>query len=307
MARRWSVSVWKAWLKEWQLIKHYWWFLAIGVIGELAHSWFSKFVYYLYGLYGVENQPVLVDLGYKAFDFIPDNLQYVPEVFEFTIMFCVVMFCLSPLVMKRDFYAIHLLNRFLIVTLSALVGRVVAFTVTILPSPAIHCRAGDPGFDPPTNAGEIFGQLNALDGCADLIYSGHTLFATAFFLMYYHYGKSNVIKVVMFMALIAMALMIIAAHHHYSVDVWLALFVTPWIYLTWETRWKDYKPPSLVQLEKQDEEEKKAAASSSNPSEAEFDPLQSQHRIGTEEEMYEIELHEDQELKVENAEVIMQA
>jgi len=263
----------------------------------------------LYGIYNVEDQPVLVDLGYKAFAFIPESQQWVPEVFEFSIMFFVVAFTISPLFMKRDFYGIHLLNRFLLVTLSALVGRVVAFTVTVLPSPAEHCRAGDPSFDPPTDAYSIFLNINALDGCADLIYSGHTMFATAFWLMYVHYGKSRVIKVVMFIALIAMALMIIAAHHHYSVDVWLALFVTPWIYLTFETRWIDYKPPSLLRLEKQDKEEEKAkaaASSVSNSSNAEIDPLRL-HRVGVDDELVEIELQDTDELKVENANIMMQA
>jgi hypothetical protein len=240
--------------KEWELLKFYWKPILALAIATFFHSAFTKTAFWLYNHYQVYDQPILTDMLFKAFGKMDDKYRPIVEVLTFTFIGSLVIFGVQPFFVKKDYYAVHILHRYLLSTVVMIVGRVVAFTVTILPAPADHCNPSSPEYHPPENVVQIIFGLDVFNGCADLIYSGHTIFCTTVTLMYIKYGKNIYLKMLLPCLLLTNVLLIIALQNHYSVDTWLALWICPWIFVVLKDYIPDKKPQSLVEMEKAEEE-----------------------------------------------------
>jgi hypothetical protein len=88
--------------------------MAVCVCITYWHSAFTKWVYFLYDLYGVSRQPLLVDMGFRALGHWDDAIYgRVPEVLAFGLIAAACVFCLAALVSRQHYRAVHVLRRFL--------------------------------------------------------------------------------------------------------------------------------------------------------------------------------------------------
>jgi len=237
--------------REVLLVAELWPYLVIGGMIQYVHSIFHNLVYYLYDFYGVGDQPLLVDLIFEIGFLSEEKWGWTSELITFGILAGTVIWCLSPFIVeKRGFYATFVLRRYLVVMSIAFVIRIVSFLITILPSPGPQCRSDSPLYNPPTTAVDILFRIDALEGCADLVFSSHTAYTVTSSLLYWKYGSRLGMKILLSSAVIVVGILISLLRKHYSVDVWLAWTIIPLIWFNLETRMMDTIPEPLMEFEK---------------------------------------------------------
>jgi hypothetical protein len=122
------------------------------------------------------------------------------------------------------------------VTMFCIIFRVSSFIFTVLPSPGTHCsELPSPGkftdhFNPPEDAEDVFGRFSFDNGCSDLIFSSHLMYALCLTLAMCSYTRNFWVGVVTWSLCIALAFVIVMQRSHYTVDVIVALYTVP---LTW--------------------------------------------------------------------------
>jgi hypothetical protein len=97
------------------------------------------------------------------------------------------------------FYTAVLYARILVVLSACQALRIISFSVTQLPAPNYHCRAGEETAkrDMPAHWwGHIVVDLGrqATHGCGDLIFSSHTTFVLVGVLTFTEYGETLMLK-----------------------------------------------------------------------------------------------------------------
>jgi len=125
--------------------------------------------------------------------------------------------------------------------------RIISFTVTQLPAPNYHCRAGeDTAIREMPSAwwGHIYVDVGrqATHGCGDLIFSSHTTFVLVGVLTFTEYGETLLIKLIAWIGVAVMGLCIIASRKHYSVDVVVAWYTVPLVFYAMHRRWTTKRP-----------------------------------------------------------------
>jgi hypothetical protein len=158
--------------------------------------------------------------------------------------------------------AVQMFWRVLTVCSFMVVSRCVSFLLTILPSPAPHCTKGQ--FSPPRTLSDILFGFDTENGCSDLIFCSHILYGvmaanvvTLYVLKqrfpdFRRYTLEIRLKYalifIMWSLVVAEGLCIVAQERHYSVDVWIALFVVP---LGWVSFYQFCpKDPAIPESEK---------------------------------------------------------
>eukprot|EP00192_Tetraselmis_astigmatica_P018091 CAMPEP_0117658656 /NCGR_PEP_ID=MMETSP0804-20121206/5978_1 /TAXON_ID=1074897 /ORGANISM="Tetraselmis astigmatica, Strain CCMP880" /LENGTH=242 /DNA_ID=CAMNT_0005465187 /DNA_START=896 /DNA_END=1624 /DNA_ORIENTATION=+ len=122
-----------------------------------------------------------------------------------------------------------------------------SFSVTRLPAPNYHCRAGQAtamrAWPKHWWGHLIFDFKRAmLYSCGDLIFSSHTTFALSGALAYNEYGSFLPIKVIAWIAVFLLSLAIIASRKHYTVDVLVAWWTVPLVFYAYHRRWTLSRP-----------------------------------------------------------------
>eukprot|EP00940_MAST-03C_sp_MAST-3C-sp2_P000270 g270.t1 len=185
---------------------------------------------------------LLWDLGYELLP-SPESAPWISEKILLTSIVCgMSIIILTPLLSARPHSMNVGANKVVVEAFTMTsVGHTLRFftyAVTGLPGPAYHCRPGEPDS---VFEGSIFSLSNPdKHNCGDLIFSGHMLFVLMMACTVTHYRKEYFerrwlrVLVVYFMWLIAalQAMFIIMARNHYSVDVVVALYVSPMLWLT---------------------------------------------------------------------------
>lgn len=129
--------------------------------------------------------------------------------------------------------------RTLFVMAMCIILRCITFLSTSLPGPAMHCKLNSMDYKPPEDMYSILFRVNAFKGCGDLMFSSHTSLALCLVLSAFKYLPYFVkakfyyylIMYAMYFPLILMqVLLIISARKHYTVDIVVALYVTPLLY-----------------------------------------------------------------------------
>jgi len=145
--------------------------------------------------------------------------------------------------------ALVIATRALVVASVAQVLRVISFTLTSMPSPAVHCRLDPdgnlpPGYDPPATWKDVVWNdiPNVSKGCGDLLFSSHTTFALVFALSIARYAprRSRLgghLKVAAWALVVALCVLIVASRKHYTSDVVVALYVVPLLYYGYDVVW----------------------------------------------------------------------
>eukprot|EP01086_Lenisia_limosa_P012975 TRINITY_DN41692_c0_g1_i1.p1 TRINITY_DN41692_c0_g1~~TRINITY_DN41692_c0_g1_i1.p1 ORF type:complete len:302 (+),score=-8.12 TRINITY_DN41692_c0_g1_i1:118-1023(+) len=214
------------------LLLHYKWTLIALIVMQFVHSIFTNWVHYLH-----TPGPLLFDLGYYNIPPLSEDWTWISEVcFMFNWGLAIIVMT-APLYQQSPYKSVLVARRCFVVCMCAQVLRCATFMVTVLPSPAHHCRMGSAEYDPPTNFWEILTRTNTTKGCADLIFSGHTLMATILSLCVLKYGDHSPISKIRYMVGASLAIqivMIIAARKHYTVDILVALYTVCLIWHLYE-------------------------------------------------------------------------
>lgn len=240
------------------------------------HSTLTNVVYYFH-----KPGETLPDLGYELLPELTGRWSSLGE--DLTIAWAALVWCFmwanffvsQP---SRDssgrgkiIFCIHMLSRLVACVTICILLRCLTFMVTVLPGPAPHCKADR--HNPPTSLNEIIFRFDSLTGCGDLIFSSHTLIAINFALCVNHYCTRRIIKILMWTLAVAMSLAIVAARHHYTVDVVIAWYVVP---LVWNQylQWKQDLPFPLLPEDKQlvNSAELQTVCVSSNGDSGEYKP-----------------------------------
>ena len=166
---------------------------------------------------------------------------------------CFGLWVLSPFAVPSPrFHTVAALSRMLAVVSACQLLRIAAFTATQLPSPATHCRPGAPTarLPPARSAADVLlvnvaRQVNR--GCGDLIFSSHVAFTLTMVLTYQRYGGFRAAKAAAWAGMALNALRIVASRKHYSVDVVVAVFTVPLVWLALDARLRDPPPPGTAQ------------------------------------------------------------
>ena len=116
--------------------------------------------------------------------------------------------------------------------------RIVSFLSTSLPGPAPHCQPNSTEYNPPKSLYSIIMSVDVLKGCGDLIFSSHTTLATSLVLSVHVYARYYfsicfyrfMMYCVYWPLLLLLCGLIISARKHYTIDVVVALYVTPLVY-----------------------------------------------------------------------------
>ncbi|KAF4650689.1 hypothetical protein FOL47_000968 [Perkinsus chesapeaki] len=97
--------------------------------------------------------------------------------------------------------------------------RSISFLVTLLPAPWPECQD------------DVFSLIHSTSGCGDLIFSGHTLCGMACLLAVAHYSTNWIINIPGWVLFLGEIVAILAERAHYSVDIVVALFTTPMLWI----------------------------------------------------------------------------
>ena len=116
--------------------------------------------------------------------------------------------------------------------------RCICFLSTGLPGPAPHCLPNSMEYNPPITTYDILLRKNILKGCGDLIFSSHTSLSMIFVLAMHTYLKLYiswkkyliVIYGIYWPLLFLQVLFIIASRKHYTVDIVVAMYTTPFLW-----------------------------------------------------------------------------
>lgn len=149
-------------------------------------------------------------------------------------------------------FTFMMLTRFTKVVIIAQTLRCIAFLTTSLPGPNYHCRPGAPDYAPPDGWFEIFARQDAFKGCGDLVFSSHTIFLVLCALVIQKYSSNQRMKRTVWVLVGVFAMFCVAARKHYTLDIVVACYTVPLVWIVLDKFSPDKLPPKLVALLEQE-------------------------------------------------------
>lgn len=187
----------------------------------------------------------LYDVGFAMLPALSPRVQIVSEIVFFIFIGCTIALFASPFFTypakgkSPTTYTVVMVTRWGSVLASAQFLRCLSFLSTSLPGPNYHCRPGSPHYQPPT-ATEVFTRLDAFFGCGDLVFSSHTIFVCCCALVWHKYGNlSRLQKVILWCLVGFFGCLVIAARKHYTLDIVVALYTVPLIWIAYDHLYPD--------------------------------------------------------------------
>ena len=226
-------GIWPRFLLELHYLGRCWRSILIGAVVQLLHSTATNLIYWMH-------EPtirILKDNGFKMLSrYIPQDMSWTTEIMFFSLFIAFFVYAFSPILLAGTrstpppFSTVLIFRKMLIVGGFAQLLRVLSFMGTVLPSPAPHCHAGSPEYNPPVGAYEILFRVDGIKGCGDLIYSSHVLLSMTFALCFSKYSPNRLLKTFAWLDTIVLSVAVIAFKKHYTVDVVVAWYVTPMLF-----------------------------------------------------------------------------
>ena len=226
------------------------------IIIQLIHSIATNIAYYRH-----VQMNTLKDWGFDTIPALPNDLRWISE-FVFSIIFFTILgFGFLPFFHnKPQYYMSTIWIRVLTVLFICIFLRSFSFLATSLPGPAPHCQPYSKNYSPPETIYDIIFRIDITNGCGDLVYSSHTMIAMTMILSAHYYlpfylkkhknnnGNGYSYQYKFYLGLMygfywplicLLAILIIAARKHYTVDVIVALYITPLVFHASFTLMKD--------------------------------------------------------------------
>ena len=171
------------------------------------------------------NVPPLPDVGH---DLIP---RLEPEKLgDYTMTGMIVTFIICLVFNKKRW---PIITRFLITLGNLYLLRIVSISVTSLPPTENHCRYEYRTIDD-IWANTLKGLLTLGGGnihCGDLMFSGHTCMVTNIWMTFMtNYKKKYLLKIPITILLLLTFFFIIATRSHYTGDIWIAFWLTVFVF-----------------------------------------------------------------------------
>eukprot|EP00521_Asterionellopsis_glacialis_P007757 CAMPEP_0195283414 /NCGR_PEP_ID=MMETSP0707-20130614/1968_1 /TAXON_ID=33640 /ORGANISM="Asterionellopsis glacialis, Strain CCMP134" /LENGTH=576 /DNA_ID=CAMNT_0040342577 /DNA_START=293 /DNA_END=2023 /DNA_ORIENTATION=+ len=231
-------------------------FLFFALVYQWVHSVFTNVAYYYHTQLSAAQRVPLMDVGFEALPLLTGSMWMISEYMVWSIVAIVVSCMLLILVVRmypphgRPLYAVPILRRMGMTLVVCQTLRIISFLVTTLPGAARQCmyhvpedmtrdemmtgsapdRGQPEGWAPPQDWNDILWRIDATNGCGDLMFSSHTIFTMMFVCITFTYFNWRPLKYLMAIFQLAIVPFILAAHKHYSVDVFTALYVTPLVF-----------------------------------------------------------------------------
>lgn len=226
------------WQKEKVLFKLNYKLLLLTAIWQYVHSVATNVAYYLH-----VQRPPLTDLGFELLPALSKRAQIVSEIMFFTCLILTLAFILSPLIYpRRNLYFVLMLSRIAATLVLAQTLRIVCFLVTTLPGPNYHCRPNSPDYSPPKTLMDILARQDAFFGCGDLVFSSHTIFVVIFALVWHKYWPHKWVRRIIWVLVFIFGLLVVAARKHYSLDIMVAWYTVPLIWVAYDQQFPDKLP-----------------------------------------------------------------
>jgi len=231
------------WQQEKLILRMHWKILLTGIIFQYIHSVCTNVVYYLH----VPRQP-LYDLGFVIFPALSREMQILSEIMFFMLFGGTILFMLSPFFMRHRCHLFTglMVTRFLGVCFFAQLLRCITFLITVLPGPNYHCRPLSPDYNPPKDAYDIFFRQDAFFGCGDLLFSSHTIFVLLCALTYTKYADPSLLKKFIWVLVFFFGCLVVSARKHYSIDIVVAWYTVPLLWVAFDKYYPDRIPPELL-------------------------------------------------------------
>lgn len=221
------------------LLRSRWHIILLGLAFQYVHGIFTQLAYRMHQPTG---QP-LHDIGFELIPELPADARWVSEAIFTALLLSFIAWSFTPLLAQRSFSTAVLWTRLLTVLVVCQSLRILSFSSTQLPGPAPHCHAGTlTATRPPVTAWwqhlVVDVRRQVATSCGDLIFSSHMTFILTGVLAYTHYGSKRLVKAAAWAAAAVLALLIIAARKHYTVDVVIAWYVVPMVYTLLHVFWR---------------------------------------------------------------------
>jgi len=211
--------------REKPVINYFWMAVPTFLTCLILHGWATRLAFLMH-----KGGPRLADSGFWLLPELDPAYKVLSEVFFNTIFIgTIVVVLLHP-------QRFRILTRALFMYAFLYLCRSASFLSTSLPSPASHCDITSPYYDPPKTTVDIFFKFSLTAGCGDLIFSGHTLHSTTAVLIFMKYCSSKLARVLMGCGLFTTYLLIIAARKHYTIDVLVAAYFVPFVFMVYTDR-----------------------------------------------------------------------
>src|SRR3989338_1996479 len=221
-----------------------WLVILLGLVDLLFFSSVFRNIAYMRN----EQSPPLKDLGWEMIPKIPQEYRYLSEVSLALVTFLAlslpaVVVCYRPV--EQTLSALLLIDRWVVFNAIGHFLRAITFLSTSLPAPSDFCQSS-PDYNPPQELGSVFisDQIFVLiqpNGyCGDLLFSGHMLMTLSSTLMVFWYSNKVIFPAVWLpraWQMIAMGcaliqpLLILGSRHHYTVDIVVALYTVPMLWV----------------------------------------------------------------------------
>mmetsp|Transcript_4085 Transcript_4085/g.5874 ORF Transcript_4085/g.5874 Transcript_4085/m.5874 type:complete len:323 (+) Transcript_4085:149-1117(+) len=214
------------------------------ILWQYVHSVATNVAYYLH-----VQRPPLADLGFELLPALTKRTQIISEIMFFTCLIATVAFLISPCIYpRRNLYFTVMISRFSGTLVLAQTLRIVCFLVTTLPGPNYHCRPHSPEYSPPKTLMDIFGRQDAFFGCGDLVFSSHTIFVVLFALIWHKYCPFKWVRLIVWTLVFFFGLLVVAARKHYSLDIIVAWYTVPLLWIAYDHYFPDKLPADFELL-----------------------------------------------------------
>ncbi|CAG0903811.1 unnamed protein product, partial [Darwinula stevensoni] len=178
-------------------------------------------------------------------DIVLDNIPLIPWAFDMSEICASVLICISVSILVFHKHRFIILRRFFGLSGTVFLLRCVTMLITSLSVPGDHldCKArpaGDLGSKLHEASMIWRGAGMSIQGvrtCGDYMFSGHTVMLTMlnFFITEYTSRKFYFLHVISWLLNMFGVFFILAAHEHYSIDVFIAFYITSRLFLYYHT------------------------------------------------------------------------
>lgn len=211
-------------------------------VAYVAQVLFRNIAYYRH-----EQRETLKDIGFEIVPAIAENDKWISEAVFMVLhgigSFAMIVPWLSPYPHSQGVMGAMMAERWLDCLCVGHVLRFLTYTSTSLPGPASHCRPGaiEPDLYRPTELTTFFTRKSGGDdpNCGDLIFSGHMFQNIILSIVVTTYASRLFVNITirsMFIATmwtltIVQVPLIIAARNHYTVDLTVATYLAPLVWI----------------------------------------------------------------------------
>jgi len=237
--------------EERRLFSEYWKVILIGLVFQYVHSVATNVAYYMH----IPREP-LADLGFTLIPPFTRDQQIYSEYLFFTcfgLTLCFILVYPSFDISRRHqpitkrLYSVIMLARCLAVCALAQGLRIVTFLVTSLPGPNYHCRPNSKEYDPPRGLYDIFARQDPFTHCGDLVFSSHTIFIMLCVLTWKKYsGLPEWSYYCIYVFVLIFGAAVISARKHYTLDVVVAMYTVPLLWIAYDHKYPDKIPPEMM-------------------------------------------------------------